>query len=1644
MVRRRASLLAPLLLLVSQATAVAQVVPGGLGTRVNGSALGRCSSGVCRIQGGTPVGGNLLLRLNRYDTRSGIERVDLDTQQRQTVVVGVGDPAGSFFATPLKLNAPANLVWLSPGGLWLGAGMQVINAPSQLFTTSPSLRLGHGVFQAAGGEGALGGLGGPVDLAPSDPGEGSVGQRLGLGGSAPIVLAGGHLLVDRNLVLDSGRGSILSAAGSRTQIRAGGGIELTGGHLDVQKLQVEGGGSVTLQALADGGQARLRQSEIVGQQVLLRGNGGLMADGLTMRANGAGAAGRVQLETGTDPGAGADLRNVALQGQEVLLRAGAGDMTLTDTQLQGQQVLVLAGRQLSTQGLDVRSVDNPTGRVWLQGERADLRQTTLRGQEVVVDSRGDLRADGLTVTAGPTGREGSIWLQAGQGERGLSGASADLKRLTMQGQSLAAIAAGNLTGADWSLNKGSDGSTGTITVATGKDSLRNNGGSVTLRDANLTAKTVLLRANGGYSVQGGEAKADPGRTDTVIQFDTGIHTSGEGEQAHEDLLGGKASLQDFKLSGRQIVIRGGQGIDMQQVQARAGVPGDRGLIKIETQQGDDTKPGSTLDLLKSNLSARQITLKSGSIQILDESLLEAPKGWIHIEAQGKTNDPNSGSVLIGNSRLDLGLSNWEDLKAPVDSFVAKSNLKKDNPPTIGIFSTNNIALRDRASISSAQDLDTLEQQDPQAFWRDMRISDISGIVVLDAKNHIALRNSLIRADASHNLAGTVAVRSTNPMSDPLAGIEVSGGTIISASGGAGSGDIWLSSNNGVMISDSMLQSISDRASSTPDMFGGGEIALTNNSTAKPITVLQAQLEAKQVVTNKGDYDPRKKDGGHQGKIMTDPYDPSNDKTVNKYSARSDEDVLGLGGGVINLFSRGGIILDGPSTTVTTSSSTNTPRNGHQNMQSFGGVVRIVNTGSQQILIKRGATIASEINTDDPTSQYTRKSEVLIWSNGSVSADHGFVLAASRSSRVDFNPDLNPALSISSRGVINFNESDLTVVSSMDTASPNLRLRSLMEDGVNMDKNSRIFSQLGAHNPKEFSKENPISENEFYDQGKLSIPYEWQGIHGETKDLTIDKASGLIDDKRVNGDDLIQGIVERVKLAGDKTFSERPVLFRPERTEAQVSIQRPVQIDGTQSSRLPTLLDSRQQDLSDRFVSQPKKSADYESVSSANMVAIANHSLADINQASDQGQAMLLTEILPVNESIKSLQDGEDSSIQSTIRKFGIPSHQQKSFSLAHLQNALQSIRTKDYRLASIRIQLLPSRDKNSIDVERIMITGEGPPKGWRTSLPRQFLESKIRNFQADISQLRPNEVHSGNPGLGDILFGPLFQDLESQKVNALLLSLDRGLQGIPFAALRLNGRYLAEQYAITVTPSLGLTNLQGDKARLPARSVIAGASVFSDGLSPLPLARQEAEKIASLSPDSLLLFNDDFTLDRISEQLKSHEPIRMIHLATHADFTAEGSTLGRIYMRRGLLDLALLRTALSGRPESERVDLLVLSACRTSLGNETSELGLTGLALQVGAKSSLGTLWYVDDAASAAFLIKFHQFIARGLAKDIALRTTQDLFRLGKIKLVGNTIVDDLGDALVTGLSQSDQSRLKDGLGHPYYWSGMVLSGRPW
>jgi CHAT domain-containing protein len=80
-----------------------------------------------------------------------------------------------------------------------------------------------------------------------------------------------------------------------------------------------------------------------------------------------------------------------------------------------------------------------------------------------------------------------------------------------------------------------------------------------------------------------------------------------------------------------------------------------------------------------------------------------------------------------------------------------------------------------------------------------------------------------------------------------------------------------------------------------------------------------------------------------------------------------------------------------------------------------------------------------------------------------------------------------------------------------------------------------------------------------------------------------------------------------------------------------------------------------------------------------------------------------------------------------------------------------------------------------------------------------------------------------------------------------------------------------------------------------------------------------------------------------------------------------------------------------------QAELVVLGACQTGLGNLKDAEGTVGLQrafLAKGARSTLVSLWTVDDSASSVLLREFYEeWLTGGVSKSEALRRAQTALR---------------------------------------------------
>jgi len=227
-------------------------------------------------------------------------------------------------------------------------------------------------------------------------------------------------------------------------------------------------------------------------------------------------------------------------------------------------------------------------------------------------------------------------------------------------------------------------------------------------------------------------------------------------------------------------------------------------------------------------------------------------------------------------------------------------------------------------------------------------------------------------------------------------------------------------------------------------------------------------------------------------------------------------------------------------------------------------------------------------------------------------------------------------------------------------------------------------------------------------------------------------------------------------------------------------------------------------------------------------------------------------------------------------------------------------------------------------------------------------------------------------------------------------------------------------------------NRPGAKPTPTARSVSVAtgpqrrsAELGSSQWAPLPASEREGQQVASLLATRLISDTAATTTT-----LQRQPGPRVLHIATHGFFVAdqestptdplrviqEGSPLLRSLrqedpqLRSGLVlaganqpsldpnDDGYLTAAEALSLKLKGTELVVLSACSTGQGESRTGEGVYGLQRSLtvaGARSTLLSLWKVDDAATADFMTRFYTRLKAGEGRADALAAVQAEFRNG-------------------------------------------------
>ncbi|PMB28450.1 hypothetical protein CEN42_22230 [Fischerella thermalis CCMEE 5208] len=286
--------------------------------------------------------------------------------------------------------------------------------------------------------------------------------------------------------------------------------------------------------------------------------------------------------------------------------------------------------------------------------------------------------------------------------------------------------------------------------------------------------------------------------------------------------------------------------------------------------------------------------------------------------------------------------------------------------------------------------------------------------------------------------------------------------------------------------------------------------------------------------------------------------------------------------------------------------------------------------------------------------------------------------------------------------------------------------------------------------------------------------------------------------------------------------------------------------------------------------------------------------------------------------------------------------------------------------------ILSNQQQSNANVERlevILSLPKQPPRLYSTKLKKQEVEETVEQIQAFLKSPE-TKLEQSLPyyqKVYDWLIRPLQQDLENNKIKTLVFVLDEKLRNIPMSVLHDGKQYLLQKYAIALTPGLQLINPK-PLTDINIKAITAGISKPREGFKELPQVRQELKQIEDLGVASKSLLDEKFTTKEVQNQILNSD-VSIIHLATHAQFSSIADDTFILFwdQRMNVKQLGnLLRnnTLTSRRP----IELLVLSACETAIGDQRATLGLAGVAVRSGARSTMATLWSVQDESTAKFM----------------------------------------------------------------------------
>ncbi len=352
----------------------------------------------------------------------------------------------------------------------------------------------------------------------------------------------------------------------------------------------------------------------------------------------------------------------------------------------------------------------------------------------------------------------------------------------------------------------------------------------------------------------------------------------------------------------------------------------------------------------------------------------------------------------------------------------------------------------------------------------------------------------------------------------------------------------------------------------------------------------------------------------------------------------------------------------------------------------------------------------------------------------------------------------------------------------------------------------------------------------------------------------------------------------------------------------------------------------------------------------------------------------------------------------------------------HWHDIAKSLNSNEVAIEFLRIPLEEGRtgkyialliSKNHSQPKLIELCNEG-------DLEKQV--KKIKNSNFDLSALY------------NLIWAPL--ELELKKSSTVYISKAAMLHNVPFA-----GFYIGKPYNVRAINSTSeISILKADSFPPNKKALLYGGICYNPQTIKDSLSENTIRQLSlNYLPNTLIEINNinsQLSQNNFKTEIKTgfdatsksllaelSKEFNIIHLATHGYYHppneayktshlltgsfSNTSNIDNPLFRSGLffssgingLEQKTVVTALEiSQTNLHSVQLVVLSACETGLGDLNNNQGIYGLQRAfklAGAKSILMTLWKIDDEITSEFMIAFYKSYFEGLEYYQALKKAQ-------------------------------------------------------